>query len=112
MRKIQSVKVEQDYCADILCDMCDKSCWVDKDNTNPAFATLGVCGNFDFHDQTHLKCDLCSDCFDKVVAFIISQGGRIRKCNEGLTLTAGCELCDEDRLPFYDSYDLAEKECD
>ena len=97
MRKIQFKEVIARKVDDIICDMCGASC-VGSCCGNPINATLEICGNYDYQDRTHIKCDLCPSCFEKVCEFIKSNGGNIRKCHWDLSEFSGCQFCEEDKI--------------
>jgi hypothetical protein len=63
--------------ADIVCDICGKSCLSECSLEDPAMAewamleaTWGYCSH---KDGEQYKCEMCEKCFDKVRAFIESM---------------------------------------
>jgi hypothetical protein len=72
-------KVEKEEVADIMCDVCLKSCR-DPNSTcqNIECATLkAVWGHDSNKDQEIHETHLCERCYDKVTDFIEKQGGII-----------------------------------
>jgi len=73
-------KVLKDEVDDVICDVCGDSCRKDCShmlNDHGEYATLeaiwGYCSRRDGDDY---KCDMCENCFEKVLAFIDSLKSR------------------------------------
>lgn len=58
--------------ADIVCDMCNKSCQKPQDSFE--YGTLTAAwGYFSQHDEETIRLDLCEECFYSIMAFIKPQ---------------------------------------
>jgi hypothetical protein len=64
-------KVLRNKVDDVLCDACGKSCKKLEDPPCFEYGTLeSVWGYFSKKDGDKTSCDLCEDCFDKVLEFV------------------------------------------
>ena len=74
MRKFR--KTLKDEVADIICDICGRSCMSECSLDDPAmseYATLeAIWGYCSVRDGERYICEMCEDCFGKVSAFIDS----------------------------------------
>lgn len=74
MRKYK--KILKDETSDIICDICGKSCLSECSMGDPAmgeYATLeGIWGYCSRKDGNYYRCEMCEDCFDKVVSYMES----------------------------------------
>lgn len=74
MRKYK--KALKDQLADVVCDVCGKSCMTRCSMEDPAMAEYAVLeaqwGYCSRNDGERYACDMCEDCFGKVSAFIDS----------------------------------------
>lgn len=62
---------------DVTCDICGNSC--KKDQWGYEFATLkSKWGYTSSKDMEEHECELCESCYDKVIAFIKSLGGKVQ----------------------------------
>jgi hypothetical protein len=80
-------KSERTYVlAGIVCDVCGKECPEPgvHPGYGPEYATLfAEWGYFSRRDGTKSECDLCEGCFERVVSFIESIGGKVRSMHNG-----------------------------
>jgi hypothetical protein len=61
---------------DVICDICGKSC---KTTMDFEFGILHSDWGFDSKkDGEHHLCQMCEDCYNEVVDFILSRGGKIK----------------------------------
>ena len=75
MKKFETVTEEHEKLTDVFCDICGKSCKTEMDYE---FAVLAADWGFDSKkDGEHHHCDICEDCYNEVVDFILSRGGKI-----------------------------------
>lgn len=58
--------------SDIVCDICKKSCVRYEDNIDSAeYGTIeAYWGYFSKKDGETFNCEICEDCFDKVISFL------------------------------------------
>lgn len=68
-------KREIEIVVDVNCDVCGNSCKCDIGNIEAA-QIVAAWGYNSRKDCDTWKCDLCEDCFDRVVEFIESIGGK------------------------------------
>lgn len=68
------------------CDICGESClhFFSKEfpeESSPEFATLEATWGYfsNQKDMCHDKCIMCEKCYDKVTAFIMLLGGKVRR---------------------------------
>lgn len=70
-KKKEVIKVVGAYC-----DICGQSC---ERPLNHEFATLSASWGYDSErDMTDSECHMCEKCFNRVVEFIESIGGKVR----------------------------------
>ena len=63
----------------VICDICNGSCKKELNiESGILFSTWGYGSNKD--EESHY-CNMCESCYDKVVCFINSIGGNIRRVN-------------------------------
>lgn len=70
-------KVEKDELADVLCDMCHRSC-----KRGPNLEYLEVYTKWGFGSNKDLakwEAQFCEDCSDKIDEFVKKEGGEIPK---------------------------------
>lgn len=70
-------KVERYEITDILCDVCNQSCT--KDYHRELAILNANWGYGSEKDGQGYECHMCEGCYDKVVAFIESIGGKVRQ---------------------------------
>jgi hypothetical protein len=65
---------------DILCDICDKSCYHENGYT-PEYVCIDQSWGYSSNkDGTRTQCDICESCFDKVKDFIVNTlKGKVRE---------------------------------
>lgn len=74
-------KIEQLKVTGYICDVCGNSCNASKDKRYESheYATLfGHWGYDSKRDGDVFECHLCEECYDRVVEFIESIGGKVR----------------------------------
>lgn len=60
--------------SDVVCDVCGRSC--KKEQSIESGTLDGEWGYYSHKDGQWICCDMCEACFDKVLAFIESLGGK------------------------------------
>lgn len=72
MRKYK--KVLKDELKDVVCDVCGKSCMsgtLEAFGIGAEFAVLSANWGYGSRkDGDSFRCEMCEDCFDKIVAFV------------------------------------------
>lgn len=69
-------EVTREDVVDVTCDICGASC---KNDWGFEFATLkSKWGYSSKKDMEEHECELCETCYDKVVAFVESLGGKVQ----------------------------------
>ena len=75
MKILKKLPVEQ--VVDVTCDICQKSC---RGSCDMEFAELRAVWGYDSKcDGEMHECHMCEECYEKVVAFIDSLGGQVRR---------------------------------